>query len=172
MAPTSSTEEVKHLTLHHLLKRQHRLKPAAVVWRWPTSVVPGGGAGRPPVADEQLAADDVDGLGGTWPPRSYTCAFCRREFRSAQALGGHMNLGAAEAPAAAAAARTEYAVALYPILNSGAGGAAVRIPRGDVLLSAPVALAAARRGHDHRCIDVGDDENDKKIDLELRLGWP
>ncbi|PKA53972.1 Transcriptional regulator SUPERMAN [Apostasia shenzhenica] len=30
-------------------------------------------------------------MGTTWPPRSYTCTFCRREFRSAQALGGHMN---------------------------------------------------------------------------------
>ncbi|KAI3453419.1 hypothetical protein Pfo_010082 [Paulownia fortunei] len=31
-------------------------------------------------------------LGCTWPPRSYLCTFCRREFRSAQALGGHMNV--------------------------------------------------------------------------------
>lgn len=31
-------------------------------------------------------------LGCTWPPRSYSCTFCRREFRSAQALGGHMNV--------------------------------------------------------------------------------
>ncbi|CAA3028243.1 transcriptional regulator SUPERMAN-like [Olea europaea var. sylvestris] len=31
-------------------------------------------------------------MGCTWPPRSYTCNFCRREFRSAQALGGHMNV--------------------------------------------------------------------------------
>ncbi|XP_076886187.1 transcriptional regulator SUPERMAN-like [Bidens hawaiensis] len=30
--------------------------------------------------------------GFAWPPRSYTCAFCKREFRSAQALGGHMNV--------------------------------------------------------------------------------
>ncbi|CAN8274748.1 unnamed protein product [Cochlearia groenlandica] len=30
--------------------------------------------------------------GSTWPPRSYTCNFCLREFRSAQALGGHMNV--------------------------------------------------------------------------------
>ncbi|GAB4857821.1 Transcriptional regulator [Ancistrocladus abbreviatus] len=28
----------------------------------------------------------------TWPPRSYSCSFCTREFRSAQALGGHMNV--------------------------------------------------------------------------------
>ncbi|KAI0519133.1 hypothetical protein KFK09_006573 [Dendrobium nobile] len=27
-----------------------------------------------------------------WPPRSYSCSFCWREFRSAQALGGHMNV--------------------------------------------------------------------------------
>ncbi|KAK1362524.1 transcriptional regulator SUPERMAN-like [Heracleum sosnowskyi] len=27
-----------------------------------------------------------------WPPRSYSCSFCKREFRSAQALGGHMNV--------------------------------------------------------------------------------
>ncbi|KAF5734284.1 hypothetical protein HS088_TW16G00731 [Tripterygium wilfordii] len=38
-------------------------------------------------------AEDTVGINGTtWPPRSYTCTFCRREFRSAQALGGHMNV--------------------------------------------------------------------------------
>ncbi|KAF8394308.1 hypothetical protein HHK36_020515 [Tetracentron sinense] len=30
--------------------------------------------------------------GYSWPPRSYRCSFCKREFRSAQALGGHMNV--------------------------------------------------------------------------------
>uniref|UniRef100_A0A0D9W296 C2H2-type domain-containing protein n=1 Tax=Leersia perrieri TaxID=77586 RepID=A0A0D9W296_9ORYZ len=36
--------------------------------------------------------------GFSWPPQrspsssSYTCGYCRREFRSAQALGGHMNV--------------------------------------------------------------------------------
>ncbi|XP_024388201.1 uncharacterized protein [Physcomitrium patens] len=29
---------------------------------------------------------------GQWPPRSYSCSFCHREFRTAQALGGHMNV--------------------------------------------------------------------------------
>lgn len=44
--------------------------------------------------EEQAFAEDAAGaLGGcVWPPRSYTCSFCRREFRSAQALGGHMNV--------------------------------------------------------------------------------
>ncbi|XP_057470964.1 zinc finger protein 10-like [Actinidia eriantha] len=44
--------------------------------------------------EEQAFAEDASGaLGGcVWPPRSYSCSFCKREFRSAQALGGHMNV--------------------------------------------------------------------------------
>ncbi|KAI3783428.1 hypothetical protein L1987_42510 [Smallanthus sonchifolius] len=44
--------------------------------------------------EEEAFAEDARGpLGGfVWPPRSYSCSFCRREFRSAQALGGHMNV--------------------------------------------------------------------------------
>lgn len=41
---------------------------------------------------EELAFAEDDAAGSMWPPRSYTCSFCRREFRSAQALGGHMNV--------------------------------------------------------------------------------
>lgn len=41
-----------------------------------------------------FATDSSGRLGSScvWPPRSYTCSFCRKEFRSAQALGGHMNV--------------------------------------------------------------------------------
>ncbi|KAF8027216.1 hypothetical protein BT93_E0200 [Corymbia citriodora subsp. variegata] len=39
-----------------------------------------------------FAEDTGNMMGATWPPRSYSCTFCRREFRSAQALGGHMNV--------------------------------------------------------------------------------
>lgn len=39
-----------------------------------------------------FAEDTGNIMGTTWPPRSYTCTFCQREFRSAQALGGHMNV--------------------------------------------------------------------------------
>lgn len=45
--------------------------------------------------EEQAFAEDAGGVMGgssTWPPRSYACTFCRKEFRSAQALGGHMNI--------------------------------------------------------------------------------
>ncbi|KAH9324966.1 hypothetical protein KI387_005144, partial [Taxus chinensis] len=41
--------------------------------------------------EEQAFAEDTEGS-STWPPRSYTCSFCRKIFRSAQALGGHMNV--------------------------------------------------------------------------------
>ncbi|KAK6933138.1 hypothetical protein RJ641_036032 [Dillenia turbinata] len=44
--------------------------------------------------EQAFAKDAVDSLFGgcVWPPRSYSCSFCRREFKSAQALGGHMNV--------------------------------------------------------------------------------
>uniref|UniRef100_A0A1J3J7L3 Putative transcriptional regulator RABBIT EARS n=1 Tax=Noccaea caerulescens TaxID=107243 RepID=A0A1J3J7L3_NOCCA len=39
------------------------------------------------------AVEEYGGRGGCmWPPRSYSCSFCGREFKSAQALGGHMNV--------------------------------------------------------------------------------
>ncbi|XP_021736990.1 zinc finger protein 10-like [Chenopodium quinoa] len=44
--------------------------------------------------EEKAFAEDAAGMFGgcVWPPRSYSCSFCRREFKSAQALGGHMNV--------------------------------------------------------------------------------
>ncbi|KAE7996732.1 hypothetical protein FH972_001428 [Carpinus fangiana] len=43
--------------------------------------------------EKAFAEDSAGALGGCiWPPRSYSCNFCNREFRSAQALGGHMNV--------------------------------------------------------------------------------
>ena len=41
---------------------------------------------------EEAEEDYMNVNGFSWPPRSYTCSFCKREFRSAQALGGHMNV--------------------------------------------------------------------------------
>uniref|UniRef100_A0A0D9WUI5 C2H2-type domain-containing protein n=1 Tax=Leersia perrieri TaxID=77586 RepID=A0A0D9WUI5_9ORYZ len=56
---------------------------------WPAH----GGGGEPSWEEQAFAQDAAGHLGGcVWPPRSYTCSFCRREFRSAQALGGHMNV--------------------------------------------------------------------------------
>ncbi|PSS13997.1 Transcriptional regulator SUPERMAN like [Actinidia chinensis var. chinensis] len=30
--------------------------------------------------------------GFSWPQRNYPCGFCKKQFKSAQALGGHMNV--------------------------------------------------------------------------------
>lgn len=38
---------------------------------------------------EQTLCDDHQ---FPWPAKNYACNFCRREFKSAQALGGHMNV--------------------------------------------------------------------------------
>ncbi|KAL3719210.1 hypothetical protein ACJRO7_004207 [Eucalyptus globulus] len=60
--------------IHHLLKSHY-------------------GQARTPIGgdswEEKAFAED---FGCVWPPRSYSCSFCNREFRSAQALGGHMNV--------------------------------------------------------------------------------
>jgi hypothetical protein len=48
---------------------------------------------EPSWEEQAFARDAAAHLGGcVWPPRSYSCSFCQREFRSAQALGGHMNV--------------------------------------------------------------------------------
>ncbi|KAH7577645.1 hypothetical protein ACOSP7_001378 [Xanthoceras sorbifolium] len=42
---------------------------------------------------EMEGDDDYNSSGlSRWPPKNYNCSFCKREFRSAQALGGHMNV--------------------------------------------------------------------------------
>ncbi|OIT37121.1 transcriptional regulator superman [Nicotiana attenuata] len=67
---------------------------AAGCWMWNTKQ-----SSRITVQDDDdswevraFEEDTGNAMGTTWPPRSYTCTFCRREFRSAQALGGHMNV--------------------------------------------------------------------------------
>ncbi|XP_017972715.1 PREDICTED: transcriptional regulator SUPERMAN [Theobroma cacao] len=71
---------------------QHQPNPslAAASWMWNPKA-------QPQEDDDSwevraFAEDTGNIMGTTWPPRSYTCTFCRREFRSAQALGGHMNV--------------------------------------------------------------------------------
>lgn len=70
-------------------QNQHQLNPRAWMWNQKQA--------QQQEDDESwevkaFAEDTGNILGTTWPPRSYTCTFCRREFRSAQALGGHMNV--------------------------------------------------------------------------------
>ncbi|KAK8494545.1 hypothetical protein V6N12_029150 [Hibiscus sabdariffa] len=60
----------------------------AAPWVWNPKSQPDGDSWEV----KAFAEDTGHVMGTTWPPRSYTCTFCRREFRSAQALGGHMNV--------------------------------------------------------------------------------
>lgn len=75
-------------SLNQLLQpEQQNTNPSS--WMWNSR--------GPPDEDDSwvvraFAEDTSNVMGSTWPPRSYTCTFCRREFRSAQALGGHMNV--------------------------------------------------------------------------------
>ncbi|KAK8717977.1 hypothetical protein V6N13_045227 [Hibiscus sabdariffa] len=39
-----------------------------------------------------LEGEDYSCCKSPWPAKYYSCSFCKREFRSAQALGGHMNV--------------------------------------------------------------------------------
>ncbi|GFP96810.1 transcriptional regulator superman [Phtheirospermum japonicum] len=42
------------------------------------------------VCDQSFEKDRAYGF--SWPQRNYRCSFCKKEFKSAQALGGHMNV--------------------------------------------------------------------------------
>uniref|UniRef100_A0A0A9G3Q0 C2H2-type domain-containing protein n=1 Tax=Arundo donax TaxID=35708 RepID=A0A0A9G3Q0_ARUDO len=59
----------------------------------PSSAATAAYGSEPSWEEQAFARDAAAHLGGcVWPPRSYSCSFCQREFRSAQALGGHMNV--------------------------------------------------------------------------------
>lgn len=81
---------IRPLAHCHPSNQIHNSIPAHDLMMWNNKRSPddGGGDGE----SWEVRAFEEDTLGCTWPPRSYTCAFCRREFRSAQALGGHMNV--------------------------------------------------------------------------------
>ncbi|XP_068305375.1 transcriptional regulator SUPERMAN-like [Pyrus communis] len=88
-----SRTDLQNLALSQQNQNQTRLSNPNLVpeaWMWNPK------AAQEPEDDSwevrAFAEDTGNVMGTTWPPRSYTCTFCRREFRSAQALGGHMNV--------------------------------------------------------------------------------
>ncbi|GAB2301362.1 hypothetical protein Dimus_035390 [Dionaea muscipula] len=67
--------------------RQHVMGPYFSATRWEDHQAFSGGG----MAGSRRVVHEAAGW-MAWPPRSYSCSFCKREFRSAQALGGHMNV--------------------------------------------------------------------------------
>ncbi|KAL1200644.1 Zinc finger protein 10 [Cardamine amara subsp. amara] len=118
-------------------------------------------------AFEQDTKGNISGT--TWPPRSYTCNFCRREFRSAQALGGHMNVHrrdrassrAHQGPNAAAAARSSGGT----FLNS----CALPLPTTTLIIQS---TASNLEGDDESIGSMKETTGTSvdEPDLELRLG--
>lgn len=45
-----------------------------------------------PYDGTNLSFEKDRAYGFSWPQRNYRCSFCNKEFKSAQALGGHMNV--------------------------------------------------------------------------------
>ncbi|ONK72203.1 uncharacterized protein A4U43_C04F16840 [Asparagus officinalis] len=144
-----------------------------------------------------FAEDTSSSMGTTWPPRSYTCNFCRREFRSAQALGGHMNVHRRDRarlrqppqvpePPPVMIPSGEFVAngglcLFYPVPNSSstflsvsAYEQAVNLPTssmnlGESLLGKVGMVRDASEGRDASSNDDGGIV--EELDLELRLGW-
>ncbi|KAJ7954752.1 Transcriptional regulator SUPERMAN [Quillaja saponaria] len=72
-----STREIKDTNTNS--RKQHKVKES---WEYYSN--------NSQIQSNICEEDYMNGI--SWPPRSYTCSFCKREFRSAQALGGHMNV--------------------------------------------------------------------------------
>ncbi|CAN6231220.1 unnamed protein product [Urochloa humidicola] len=109
---------------------------------------------------------------GTWPPRSYPCSFCKREFRSAQALGGHMNVHRRDR------ARLRHGASSPPLPPPTPASAAVMIPNLNYpppLVSLELGIGVVCRSCSTTTLPVttpagGPEDDDGGLDLELRLG--
>uniref|UniRef100_A0A7N0ZYE2 C2H2-type domain-containing protein n=1 Tax=Kalanchoe fedtschenkoi TaxID=63787 RepID=A0A7N0ZYE2_KALFE len=93
-----------------------------------------------------FAEDTARGMCTTWPPRSYTCTFCRREFMSAQALGGHMNVHGRDRARLHQTGNSLMKInspnpsAVNPTLSSSSGGSALLIPTQELLVNGGLCL--------------------------------
>ncbi|XP_051212310.1 uncharacterized protein [Lolium perenne] len=138
-----------HLDHHQLL-----LRPAAA---WTLSA--GGGVPWPVAAQRSSS--------------SYTCGYCKREFRSAQALGGHMNVHRRER----ARLRHYYShrlpnLNLLPPLYCCTSNTTPTSPAVYSFFSTTAAEVATKPAalEVNLELEVGEGFGDAGLDLELRLG--
>lgn len=171
--------------VHHPLIRTQKQMSNHFFWKWRE-------AGQSSSSSSSAGGDDLVGKDSTaWSAvqRTYTCTFCRRVFRSAQALGGHMNIHRRERARLqlqqrSSSIKTTCASPFFPVL-------------GQPFLSNPVVKGLKLGSHeDHRepfgvpnpssesegiCIQQSsggktgslnnNNNNVQVLDLELRLWW-
>ncbi|KAG0472730.1 hypothetical protein HPP92_014156 [Vanilla planifolia] len=117
--------------------------------------------------------------GATWPPKFYPCNYCGREFRSAQALGGHMNVHRRDR---AVLQQQRHEQGHDPPSISVAGGTAAIAPGGGLFFNTSEQNHEAEGGNFsftgsasmHRDCSVLEQlrtGGEEEVDLELRLGW-
>ncbi|OMP09317.1 Zinc finger, C2H2-like protein [Corchorus olitorius] len=80
-ASATETEASKRVASQVMEKTYNNLARNKKICKWECNSFSLGGSG-----------DESCGCGVTWPPKYYKCSFCKRGFKSAQALGGHMNV--------------------------------------------------------------------------------
>lgn len=164
--------------------QQKQLLPG--MWQWPSHR-----SGDTDNSSEVRAfADDSKSYLATWPPRCYTCTFCRREFRSAQALGGHMNVHRRDraklhqSPMVVSDPSSSSASPPLPPLVISNGGMCFfyplpAVPNGAVLAAAPPTgtpvtctfIPTTSFSESIKSDSSASSTSTQELDLELRLGW-
>ncbi|KAI3523771.1 hypothetical protein L1887_02162 [Cichorium endivia] len=90
---SSYLQELSQSTQQPTVNPSSSTTAGGLSWMWNPNQPAANGQEKDDSWEVRAFAEDTGNImGTTWPPRSYTCTFCRREFRSAQALGGHMNV--------------------------------------------------------------------------------
>ncbi|CAM8978871.1 unnamed protein product [Rhodiola kirilowii] len=106
-----------------------------------------------------FAEDTASGMGTIWPPRSYTCSFCRREFKSAQALGGHMNVHRRDRARLHQTQKSLMKISnrnpnpSYPSSSSTSGGSTLLIPTQEFLVNGGLCLLYQLRNDNPNPLD-------------------
>ncbi|XP_039173824.1 transcriptional regulator SUPERMAN-like [Eucalyptus grandis] len=114
------------------------------------------------------------------PVKSYTCAFCKRGFSNAQALGGHMNIHRRDrAKLRESMEESALSLGVIPSKNTAAAGSHEdeksgnkTPPKGPRTMSAEDKTGAQARddGVEQERMQLSQSSDRIELDLELRLG--
>ncbi|KAF8695252.1 hypothetical protein HU200_037469 [Digitaria exilis] len=142
---------------------------------------------------QQLSRSDNFSLAASsWPPQqkrsssssSHTCGYCKREFRSAQGLGGHMNVHRMDR---ARLIHHQCSSHLLDLLSSGcrccrthgaaSDGGSLAMPTAKLGISRSSAMTITTKDFDVKNLELRmgacshGDGAEERLDLELKLGY-